>query len=437
LIPIIVDGEPDSSLPARIASAAYRHIDARRAWMLGWLRPGARDELLRAVAVIAEVDLRQLIPWDRRRRRRVLVASIAAVALLALAALFVPFEHTRPIGRPVGIGPDATIEFCDVVDDKLLVAARETYARGPLENTTYAGYLAIYSDAIGAPRQRAWFDQTRYLPASRLLHVSTRHEMRALADGIDLAQLRASALELAQEWQSTSGGEEALAKRALEPGFWAAAPAKDVKVVLMAVKPSPSDPAAAEGPPPGKSAIALKDDAHAVQLASAEGLYPPPIPARPPTPRSAALAQGLPIAATPREVFIGMPARSDGGIGGLWRWHRQHRTWQRENFSGQSGMPHGNVVSIVSDPRHPGRVLLSTAAADWTSSSRKGRYAAAVYERPTENEPWRAINLVPIDSESGSQLCGFASDATLFVRVNATFYAAGPYNLARLLLHKN
>ena len=427
IIPVLVDGAPDAALPAGVAG--HRYVDARGAWRLGWLRPAARDELLRAVAAIAGEDLRSLIPWDRRRRRRLLAASASLVSLVAIAGLLLPFEHRRAFGRPAGIAPKAAIEFCDVVDDKLVLAARETYGRGTLENPSYAAYVAVYPDALAKPQERAWIDTTGYLPAGRLLHIAAGSAVRRRAEGIAVEPLRSKALEAIAQWQSGAQASEAL-----EPGFWAGRPASEVRIVLVAIKPSPLDPDAAEGPPPGRSVVAIKDGDGPLHVELLDGLYPPPVAKRPPGPRAVALAQGLPVAATPDAVFIGMPVRADGGVGGLWRWDRRHRAWQRENFSGERSFGHGNVFSIVADAKRPGRVLLSTAPGEWTTAAAKGRYAAQAFERPAPDARWRALTPGPVDSDSAAQLCGFRSDGTLLVRVDQALFATGPYNLLRLLL---
>ena len=429
IIPVLVDGDPAEALPPALAE--HRYVDARGAWRLGWLRPAARDELLRAVAAIADEDLRSLIPWDRRRRRRRLAALASVILLVALTSLLLPFEHRRSLGRPAGIATAAAIEFCDVVDDKLLLAARETHGRGTLENPSFASYVAVYPDALGKPEQRAWIDNTGYLPAGRLLHVAAGSVVRKRAGGIAIEPLRNTALEAVAQWQAGARASEAL-----EPGFWAGAPASDVQVVLVAIKPSRFDPDAAEGPPPGRSVVAIKDGDASPHVQLVEGLYPPTLPKRPPGARAVVLGEGLPVAATPDSVFVGMPVRADGGPGGLWRWDRRQRAWSRENFTGERSLAHGNVFSIVADPRRPGRVLLSTAPGEWVTAANKGRYAAQVFERPAAGAAWRAVRPGPVDSDSAAQLCGFRNDGTLLVRVDQALFASGPYNLLRLLFRR-
>jgi hypothetical protein len=433
VIPVIVAGDPASALPPRLVAADYRYVDLSRGWVLGFLRPKARDELARVVAAVAGEDLRTFIPWDRRRRRRLVVAWAGALAVAVTASLFVPFERTRALDRPAGIDRSASIELCDVVDDRLVIAARENWGRGT-EDPSWGSDVAVHLDAIGDPRSRPWLDHTDYVPAGRLLHMALRPGVRRLVEAFDRQALRQRALVLAAESHDMRGGEEGLARRGLEPGLWAAGPVPGLTVALIAVKPSKTDPDGDGGPPLGKAVVAVKDGDAPAHVDVVVGLYPPTLEGRrPPPPRSVALGEGLPVAATPTELFIGMPVRPDGGVGGLWRFSRAEHTWHRENVTGEPDAPHTSVYSIVTDPRSPGRVFVSTAPGDWATAARKGRYAAAVFERPAAGKPWRPAEVVPIESESAVQLCGFRRDGTLYVRVNEALFAKGTSSLLRAL----
>jgi hypothetical protein len=430
IVPVLVEGEPASAIPRSIAT--HRYVDARGAWKFGWLRPAARDDLLRAVAAIAGEDLRSFIPWDRRRRRRRFAAVASVVFVVAIAGLLVPYEQRRAFGRPADIPSVAVIEFCDVVDGKLLLAARETHGRGTLEDPSFASYVAVHPDALARPKDRQWIDRTDYLPAGRLLHTSAGDGVRKRAAGIDVEPLRREAAKALATWELTRPVPDAL-----EPGFWAGAPHPDVRVVLVAIKPSKLHPDAAEGPPPASSVVAIRDGNGPLHVQLLEGLYPPPAPPRPLPLRGVVLAHGLPMTVTADSVFIGMPLRADGGVGGLWRWDRRERAWHRENFSGERAFPHGNVFSIVSDPGRPGRVLLSTASGEWVSAAQKGRYAAQMYERAGAGEQWRPLSPAPVDTDSQAQLCGFLADGTLLARVDQAIFASGPSNLWQVLtLHR-
>jgi hypothetical protein len=421
IVPVLVEGDPPTAIPASIAS--YRYVDARGAWKLGWLHPAARDELLRAVAIIAGEDLRTLIPWDRRRRRRHVAAAAVLVVAAAIATLFFPFEHRRAFPRPAGIAPQAVIEFCDVVDDKLVVSTRETHVRGTLEEPSDVQYVKIHPDVFDKTQKPLRIEDSPYLPAGRLLHVGTGQAVRKRAEGMSVVALREEALKAVKDWQPKASAESAL-----EPGFWAGAPAADVRIMLVAIKPSKLHPDAAEGPLPVSSIVAIKDGDAPMHVQLLEGLYAPAVPKR-----GAGLEPGFPLAVTSDAVFVGMAVPPTGGVGGLWKWDRRYRRWERENFSNERGFGHGNVYSIVADAQQPGRVLLSTAPGEWATAAQKGRYAAQMFERPAAGQPWRLLSPLPVETESKAQLCGFRSDGTLFVRVDQALYAAGPYNLLRLL----
>jgi hypothetical protein len=434
-LPVLVAGNAATALPARLAGADIRHVDARGAWRFGFLRRSARDELLRVVAALAGEDLRTFIPWDRRRRRNLAAACAAVVAALAAAALFVPFDYTRALGTSAAVAADSTLEYCDVVEDRIVLVGREGYGRGTIEAPVDVGYACVYPDALGAPARRAWLDESRYLPADRLFHVSVSPRVRSFAEGFDIARLRALALEHLSEPAAPARANRAAAEP-LEGGFWAAEPAPHVRIALVAIKPVAFDPAAIDGPPQGASLVEVRDGNATPVDALLTGLSPPsPGTERTaPHPRSADLSTGLPIAVTPREMLIGMPMRPDGAVGGLWRWDRADRTWSRVALRGNGQPTHANVVSLASDPTRPGRMLATTGSGLWSWNARKGEYASEFYERASYDAPWRRIVLLPIESRSAPQLCGFARDGTVHARINQALFARGPYNLFHLLL---
>lgn len=434
VLPILVAGDAATALPPRLADAQIRRADARGGWRFGWLRRSARDELLRVVATLAGEDLRAFIPWDRRRRRRMVAAGVAALGGIATAALLVPFDRASALGRSAAVAPASTLELCDVVKDQLVLAGRESYGRGTIGEPGYAGYVCVYPDALGTPNRRAWLDGSGYLPANRLLHVGAGSRVRGFAEGVDIVRLRARALEYIAE-PSVPPSTRA-AQDALEGGFWAAAPAPDLQVVMVALKPAAFDAAAVDGPPQGASVVVVRDGSSAPVEALLTGLSPhsPGSERRAPPPRSTALGDGLPIAVTARELLIGMPTRKDGGVGGLWRWDRIARTWSRIGLRGEGDNVHANLVSLASDPARPGRVLATTAGGAWTWNARKGEYAAEVYERSSYEGPWQRVMLLPVESPSGAHLCGFTAAGRLYARVDQSLFAVGRSNLMSVLL---
>lgn len=435
ILPVLVGGNAATALPAQLAGADIRHVDARGAWRFGFLRGSARDELLRVVAALAGEDLRAFIPWDRRRRRNLTVACSAATVALTATALSVPFEHTRALGGTATVASDSTLEYCDAADDRLVLVGRETYGRGTIETPSFAGYVCVYPDALGAPARRARLDLSGYLPKSRLLHLSVSSRVRGFAAGFDINQLRARALEqVAEPDASPTAGKPK--EDPLEGGFWAAAPAPGLQIALVAIKPASFDSSAVDGPPQGASVVWIRDGNADPVESVLSGLSPPsPGTERTaPHPSGAVLGDGLPLAVTPRELLIGMQLRKDGGVGGLWRWDRIDRTWSRVALRGDGEQIHASVASLAPDPTRPGRVLATTASGHWSWNARQGEYAAEVYERASYDAPWQRIVLLPIESRSAAQLCGFASDGTLYARVNQSLFSVGPRNLFDWLL---
>jgi hypothetical protein len=419
VVPILVADDPESAIPKSLQASEHRYADLRSGWWVRWLRPRARDELVRAIAAITQADLRTLIPWERRRKRRIAFCWGVSLLIATWTALLAPFESARKLTRPQGIDPRRTIEYCDVAEDRLVVGAREEVARPQGDAAAFVSYVAIYADAFAPEAKWKWLDASDYVPRGRLLHASQHRSAQRALDGVDLRPLRRRASELVEELY---GGDNA-AKDAIT-GVWAAEPKSGLRLALLAIKPSPLE--GADGPASGHSVVGISEGSGLLRATVVERLYPPPIDKKSASARGASLMQGLPVLAAGRDVYIGMPVRTDEGIGGLWRWDGAGSTWVPEKVT-------GSVYSMVADPRRSGRILLSTAPAQWNSGSRKGRYPAQIFERPDVKSTWREIQLLPIDSESPVQLCGFKADGTLFVRVNQTLFAIGSFNLYRRL----
>jgi hypothetical protein len=82
LIPLLLDGSPETAFPASLP-ANLRYHDLRAGSWLGVLSPSARDELLRVTALLSGAELRELINWDRRRLMLRGAAAVAAGVPLA------------------------------------------------------------------------------------------------------------------------------------------------------------------------------------------------------------------------------------------------------------------------------------------------------------------------------------------------------------------
>lgn len=417
IVPVLLADDPESAIPKSLQANEHRYADLRDGWWVRWLRPSARDELVRALAAITRADLRALIPWEKRRKRRVAFYWGVSLLVVTLATLFVPFEDARKLARPQAIDSRRTIEYCDVASDRLVIGAREEIARPQGDTGTFVSYVAVYTDAFAPEAKWKWLDASDYVPRGRLLHASQHRGAQRVLEKLDLQPLRRRAGELAEELYGGGG-----ASKGAVVGVWAAEPRTGLRLALIAVKPSPLD--GADGPASGHSVVGIAEGSAPLRVVAVERLYPPPIDKKLASARGASLMQGLPILADGADIFIGMAVRADEGIGGLWRWDAVTSIWVPEKIT-------GSVYSMVSDPRRPGRILVATAPAQWNSGSRKGRYAAQIFERADAKSAWREIQLLPVDSESAIQLCGFKQDGTLFVRMNQALFAVGSYNLYR------
>lgn len=86
IVPLLLAGDSIDVTPSALAGRETLVLDLRDGWRFGRPRSSTRVELLRAVATVAGVPLRDLIPWDalRRRRRRMALGGAAMAAALAV-----------------------------------------------------------------------------------------------------------------------------------------------------------------------------------------------------------------------------------------------------------------------------------------------------------------------------------------------------------------
>jgi len=415
IVPVLLQGEAASSIPERLKPFNHRFADLRSAWIAGWLKPKARDELIRALATISGSELRRLIPWEKRRRRRAMIYCAAVLSIVALTIALFPIESARKLDQPQAIGADQTIEYCDVVGDRLVLGARQKIKKQNAENTNDVQYVMLYDDALNPANKGTYLDRTVYVARNRLIHASQLRSAQRIIEKTDRARLYEQARRMAEEKYDFAPDD----KLRFE-GVWAAEPRPGLSILLYRIKPSPLE--GADGPAAGNSIVAVSENGNPWRLMSVDGLYPPKIGDTSISPRGAALMDGLPIVASGKSIFIGMSIRNDGGLGGLWRWDGAGSNWELQKIP-------RSVYSMIADPRKPGRVLLSTAPAPWESDARKGEIVARFFERANESSDWREIQLLPVDSKAQVQLCGFRSDGTLYLRHQQALHALGTQRL--------
>jgi hypothetical protein len=108
IVPVLVAGEPPTNVPPALHAAELRWSDLRDGWRLGLPRRKTRVELVRVVAAAANIEFRELLPLDQKRRRRTRVLMTGMI----VAALSIPvydWKDVTPEGQPV-FG-------CDTLDD--------------------------------------------------------------------------------------------------------------------------------------------------------------------------------------------------------------------------------------------------------------------------------------------------------------------------------
>jgi hypothetical protein len=92
---VLLDGEPAEVIPEAIRSVDVRFHDVRRGWRLGFRRPGATQELLRLLAKITNVELRELINWNRRRAIWNVCVALAVILVMSAAVGTGAYEYVR------------------------------------------------------------------------------------------------------------------------------------------------------------------------------------------------------------------------------------------------------------------------------------------------------------------------------------------------------
>jgi MTH538 TIR-like domain (DUF1863) len=418
VVALLLAGDPDAAIPQKLRVLEHRFADLRSPWFFGRMKSKGRDELIRAVATITGADLRQLIPWEKRRRRRLALSWTAPVSVAALTLALIPVETARKLNRPSHIGDDQTIEFCDIVDDRLVLAARQKINKQNAETTNEVQYVKVYSDALNPTVEGKYLDISDYIAQNRLLHLLKFPSRRRITQGLDLSAITKNARTLVDGMYRIDG------EPIVFQGTWAAEPRPGLKTLLYSIKPAKGK--GADGPPPGHSVIVVGDNASLSRPMAIEGLYPPEVGDRSISARGASLPDGLPIVASGRDIFVGMRIRKDGGAGGLWRWNSANDAWELQKIP-------RSIHSIIVDPQRPGRVLASTAPGEWEGGSGKRQVAAQFFERPDDRSDWREIQFqIPqLDSSQGVQLCGFLSDGTLYLLGNQALFATGKERLYR------
>ena len=429
VIPIIVAGDPEQVMPPALVEKESRYIDLRGKLWGGLLSPSARIELSRGIATVARLPLRDLINWEKRRQRQFTTWTAALVLTMLAGILLFPLNYQRPLDLAKRIRPIETVEFAEVQKDgALTVMVREIMEGG--QGTR--NYVAYYPDALMS-EERNWLDDGNFMPRTRLLpaRVLPYRLGRNLAKQFDIKsmlnqaqkQYRASV----EEWMDA----EALDSDQLKApgGPWFGEPAPGLTVALVTIPPPPADPAdeAFESPAVGDAVVAVHRAGGAPRVARVQGLEPvfTDIPGGL---RSFDLNNGIPVAAYGENVWIGLPVRPNGAMGGLWNTGDGGKSWRRvDRFA--------SVASVAVSPGPDRRVLVATAPGPIRSGIREARIAAQCWEWVPDKATWKALDPAPpFSSDSRIHFAGFLPDGSAVVLVDAVLHQLGRDNLAQRLL---
>jgi TIR domain len=316
--PVLLAGDPLAVIPPQLAAIDARYHDLRNGWILGFLRSKAKEELLRLLALVSNVDLRTLRNWHRRRTVARLLAAAALVILFVAAVLAIPLDDWKPMDIKADRGAPAYAIACGNREGHLWVGWR-LRRPGP---QGFRNYVAL-TDTTKAPGKfstaERYYSQERLLPSDKVDF------------GVSEAARKAFGPEIWVRLLDRSGPKDPAF-----PPLWLGEPTKG-KFVAVARRPPSQDAIDAQREaeeefaiqnvhrmPPGTALVATFDGAKA-RLAQIAGLDPewplqtllsgPDAAAEPPSP-----SNGLPIAwLQDGTLWLGMPARRDREKGGLWR----------------------------------------------------------------------------------------------------------------------
>lgn len=415
IVLLLVKGQLEDSVPEALRNNDIRYSDIRNGWVLGLMLPRPQVEMVRIIASVADLELRDLIPWDKRRRQRnIAIASVVIIVTLAGAAFF-PFKFSREVELPPNTQGQQTLEYCDIVDGRLVLTAREQSA-----GRNKSAYIDNALDTAG--RSEEWLDGTQFMPARRIVHESAapREWYGKLRSALDIKTFRQHARTAAEQREQE-----------LNPHVWLGEPEPGRFLILRAMEPRAQEAADEHEPPPaGAVVVGIGTKAGGTSISVIDGLYPVEPSNSTLGRQSANFNHGLPAAAMNGTVWIGMPTRENGGIGGLWEYSDDNNTWTAMRVS-------GSVNSLLPNPETE-QLLVAMAPGNWKGSGRSGVYAAGIRltdvsaGKAGNRDKWITLEKPPIPTESDVQFCGFLNGSTLLTRVDRKILATGPYNLLRL-----
>ena len=393
IILVMLAGNRETSIPEPLRGRDDLYIDLRKGWSLGLLRPAARLELVRAVARIAGLDLRELIPWDKRRQRHKVEMALLVVLCLVFVGLSAPVRTWQELPVIPAAQRLNRVVSCELQQGKLVLTSRHR-GIGPQGGRDY---VALHPDALGEPENSSWFENS-FNPASRLLPINAvEPEMLSRANQAFDPQL----------FQEASGMQAG----GYLPEIWMGEVAPGSFLAVFALpRELPVDEFSVTPPAQALVLAALQEQD---SLSAVADLDPPEMPTQV---RSFSPAQGLAMAQGDGEVWLGARLNEMGDAGGLWRSTDAGTSWVKEaGFS--------SVGSILVDDRSPDRVYVAESPGVRMDGLYEVKVSTRLAEKSGRQGAWRDFVGPPHGGNSEVEFCGFLPDHTLVVRVDERLYA--------------
>jgi TIR domain len=397
---------------ALLSNVDQRFHDIRGAWRLGLLRPRAKLELLRLLALITDVELRELRNWWLRRAIAQVAAAVAAAIVIPAAILSAPVQHWKALRLVDARGKTVYPIASDLRGGKLRVAARFQGQGSP----GFRNYIMIFEDAIANPTREEIID--RFDWPSRLLPLSV------------------ATLELDQRARQVLGQtNESTEPETCKRPIWAGEPKPGMTVVLAPIGPAQeeveeaekaSDDAGYSIEPVGGALIIVSrnDQIRSSRIRLLDPRWAAKLEGRDPASPSSAIA----VAAGPGEhLWIGVPARADRVAGGLWHSGDGGATWQQID-----GFTSVGSLLMVECPE-PAVLVAESHHSVWKASMLSPRPARVVRGDVTGTN-WAPASVPPFGTRSDVELVGQSSERKLIIRVDETIFQLGQRPLWRWLV---
>lgn len=404
---VVVGGESSVQTIDALRDIDCRRHDVRRGWWMGILRPAPRLEMLRLLAFVSGVELRQLRNWHRRRTARTIGIGAVAATLAPALLLSLPLDHWDPLTLQARGAPLYAIAA--EADGRTLWAASRFRAPGPQGFRNYIRSSADARDAKAREDFEGRFRLRRKLLPSTMLPFADERRVPPLPT-------------------PPSG-------RPLVGPTFAAEPLPGRFIVVRALGMTDDEIAEAGAlagdvgmslPTTLYGALVLVADGVGVRAAEVTGLTPlwkdRGADGSPTSP-----AHGLPIAWTSDDqIWLGVPGWDGEVVGGLWHTADRGRTWtQVDGFAG--------VSSIAATEASVGfAVTVAESHFDQWRGSFLEPYASRVVVRQPGAANWAPAPMPPFGTRSDLELVG-PLDGAEIVRVDERLFRRDRVALWRFL----